>query len=54
MITGTRTGTCSWCGKHNQTLFFIVWIFDGQLFTDWVCSRCRRICRRRTVNEDED
>lgn len=54
MTWGTRTGTCSWCEKHNVTLYFIVWCFQGDLYTDWVCDRCRRANMRITVNENED
>lgn len=50
----TRTGTCAWCGKHNETLFFFIWCFDGHLFTDWVCEKCRRAHWKATVNENED
>lgn len=50
----TRTGTCIWCEREDQTLYFIVWCFNGQIFTDWVCSRCRRIHMTMTVNENED
>lgn len=53
-MTDTREGTCSWCGRHNQTLYFVVWAFDGGIYTDWVCGRCRRIHRKKTVNENED
>lgn len=54
MKPDTRIGTCAWCERHNQTLFFIVWAFDGRIFTDWVCIRCRRIHQKRTVDENED
>lgn len=50
----TREGTCEWCGKHNQTLYFIIWCFDGRIFTDWVCVMCRRVNNTLTVNENED
>ena len=50
----TREGTCAWCGKHDQTLYFIVWTCDGRIFTDWVCIWCRRIGSTITVNENED
>ena len=54
MKDDTRIGACSWCGRQDQTLYFIVWCFDGGLYTDWVCIRCRRIFNTKTVNEDED
>ena len=50
----TREGTCAWCGKHGETLYFIVWCFDGRIFAEWVCTRCRRIAWKATVNENED
>ena len=50
----TRDGTCQWCGKHNQTLHFIVWISENRIVTDWVCDRCRSLFRTATVNENED
>ena len=54
MKPDTRIGTCTWCGRHNAELVFVVWLFDGRILTDWVCERCRRILRKRTVNENED
>ena len=50
----TRKGTCAWCERHGVTLYFIVWCFDGRLFTDWACERCRRIAWTATANENED
>ena len=50
----TREGTCAWCERHNQTLFFIVWIFEERICMDWVCERCRRANWKATVNENED
>jgi len=50
----TRVGTCAWCGRESGTLYFIVWCFDGRIFTDWVCFRCRRAAGTATVNENED
>ena len=49
-----REGTCAWCGRHNQTLYFFIWCFDGRLFMDWICGRCRRVHWKATVNENED
>ena len=49
----TRTGKCAWCEAEDQTLGFIVWCFENSIFTDWVCSRCRR-AMSATVNEHED
>lgn len=50
----TKTGTCPWCERHQQTLYFTIGICDGHLWTDWICARCRQICRTLTVNENED
>ena len=50
----TRIGTCAWCERNEQALHFIVWCFDGRIFTDWVCRRCRLINMTMTVNENED
>ena len=49
----TREGTCPWCEREGQTLGFIVWYFLDQVFTDWVCERCRRTVSA-TVDERED
>lgn len=54
MKPDNREGSCPWCGREDQALYFIVWIFDEQVFTDWVCLRCRRIFSTATVNESED
>ena len=50
----TREGNCAWCGKHGVKLFLLIWCFEGRLFTDWVCERCRRANWKATVNENED
>lgn len=54
----TKTGTCPWCERHQQTLFFTVG-YDEQigLWTEWLCARCRQICRelpKRMVINDGD
>ena len=53
-MTDTRTGTCEWCGREGQALYFIAWIFENRFFTEWVCVRCRKIAGTATVNENED
>lgn len=54
MKPDTRIGTCPWCGREGQALYFIVWYFNERIFTDWVCIRCRRVFQKATVNENED
>ena len=53
-MTDTRRGTCPWCERKDQRLYFIVWYFNEQVFTDWVCAWCIRANRTATVNENED
>lgn len=36
----TKQGTCPWCEKHNQTLYFTTGVKDGRLWYDWICARC--------------
>lgn len=54
MTPENREGTCTWCGREESELRFVVWYFDDRVFTDWLCDRCRRIFRTATVNENED
>lgn len=42
----TEQGTCPWCERHDQTLFFAIGCRNGRLWYDWVCARCLS-----TVNE---
>ena len=54
----TKIGTCAWCERHQQTLFFTVG-FDCEIgfWTDWICARCRQIARALRVPvkvSDED
>lgn len=41
----TRFGTCPWCERHKQTLFFTVGTDDGELWFEYVCARCLAVCR---------
>ncbi len=36
-----RRGTCPWCGRHDQFLFFLPHHTDGQYHADMVCGRCK-------------
>lgn len=39
-MADARIGKCAWCGKHNQRLFFLTWVYDGRILSDWVCEKC--------------
>ncbi len=54
MTPENRKGTCAWCGQEEEDLRFAVWFFDGFVFAEWLCEKCRRIVRTATVNENED
>lgn len=36
----TKHGTCPWCEKHDQTLYFTTGTVDGRLWYDWICAKC--------------
>ena len=36
----TKQGTCPWCERHDQTLFFATGCSNGRVWYDWVCARC--------------
>ena len=48
-----RRGTCAWCECESVRLSFLIWIFNEELYTDWVCERCRR-AMGPTADENED
>ena len=41
-----KVGTCAWCERHNQQLFFMTYVFDGRFLSDWVCGYCLDEYRR--------
>lgn len=41
----TKQGTCPWCERHDQTLFFTVGQHDGSLWYDWICGECLKVAR---------
>ena len=41
----TKIGKCPWCERHNVTLFFSSGIVDGELWTNWICAKCRQAAR---------
>lgn len=47
----TKEGTCPWCERHRQTLYFTVGQYDGKLWCDWICARCRDVCRKGFADE---
>lgn len=48
----TKTGTCPWCERQNQTLYFTSGFYaEGSRYVYWieyVCAHCRWAYQRRT------
>ena len=42
----TKHGTCPWCGKHDQTLYFTCGFFECRLWTEYICADCMKVKRQ--------
>lgn len=36
-----KQGKCEWCERHNQTLYWTIGVTDGELWSVWICEKCR-------------
>lgn len=47
----TKFGTCPWCGKHNQVLYFAIGQYDNRIWCGWICNNCLEVKRKEQWGE---
>lgn len=51
-----KQGTCKWCERHNQTLYLTIGIDYSEMWTEWLCAKCRSIANpfHKWLNEMDE